>query len=44
MSLEPAVASICALIFLHELLSFNEVLAVIFVVIASAGSTITSKA
>lgn len=44
MSLEPAVASICALIFLHELLSINEVLAVICVVIASAGSTMTSKA
>lgn len=43
MSLEPAVASICALIFLHELLSLNEVLAVICVVIASAGSTMTSK-
>ncbi len=43
MSLEPAAASICALIFLQEFLSFNEVLAVIFVVIASAGSTMTSK-
>lgn len=44
MSLEPAAASICALIFLQEYLTFNEVLAVIFVVIASAGSTMTSKA
>jgi inner membrane transporter RhtA len=44
MSLEPAAASICALIFLHEFLSLNEVLAVICVVIASAGSTMTSKA
>jgi inner membrane transporter RhtA len=43
MSLEPAAASICAFLFLQEYLSFNEVLAVIFVVIASAGSTITSK-
>lgn len=43
MSLEPAAASICALIFLQEYLSFNEVLAVLFVVIASAGSTITSR-
>ncbi|WP_367754018.1 DMT family transporter [Flavobacterium sp. WC2430] len=43
MSLEPAAASICALIFLQEHLTFNEVLAVIFVVIASVGSTITSK-
>ena len=39
MSLEPAAASICAFIFLQEYLTFNE----IFVVIASAGSTITSK-
>lgn len=43
MSLEPAAASICALLFLQEYLTFNEVLAVIFVVIASVGSTITSK-
>lgn len=43
MSLEPAAASICALIFLQEYLTYNEVLAVIFVVIASAGSTFTSK-
>ena len=43
MSLEPAAASICALLFLQEHLTFNEVLAVIFVVIASVGSTITSK-
>jgi inner membrane transporter RhtA len=44
MSLEPAAASICALIFLQEFLSFNEILAVIFIVIASSGSTITSRA
>ncbi|MNY07924.1 Threonine/homoserine exporter RhtA [compost metagenome] len=43
MSLEPAAASICAFIFLQEYLSFNEILAVAFVVTASAGSTITSK-
>ena len=43
MSLEPAAASICAFVFLQEYLTFNEVLAVVFVVIASAGSTITSK-
>jgi inner membrane transporter RhtA len=43
MSLEPAAASICAFLFLQEYLSSNEILAVIFVVIASAGSTITSK-
>jgi inner membrane transporter RhtA len=44
MSLEPAAASICALIFLQEFLSFNEILAVIFIVIASSGSAITSRA
>ncbi len=43
MSLEPAVASICGLLFLHEYLAFNEVLAVLFVIIASVGSTITSR-
>lgn len=43
MSLEPAAASICAFIFLQEYLSFNEILAVAFVVTASAGSTITSR-
>jgi inner membrane transporter RhtA len=43
MSLEPAAASICAFLFLQEYLTFNEILAVIFVIIASAGSTITSK-
>lgn len=43
MSLEPAAASICAVIFLQEYLTFNEILAVIFVVIASAGSTMTSR-
>ncbi|MBP2282438.1 inner membrane transporter RhtA [Flavobacterium sp. CG_23.5] len=43
MSLEPAAASICAFLFLQEHLTFNEVLAVFFVVIASVGSTLTSK-
>ena len=43
MSLEPAAASIFAFIFLQEYLTFNEILAVVFVVIASVGSTITSK-
>lgn len=43
MSLEPAAASLCALIFLQEYLEFNEILAVIFVVIASIGATLTSK-
>jgi inner membrane transporter RhtA len=44
MSLEPAAASICALIFLQEYLTINELLAVVFVVTASAGSTMTTKA
>ncbi|UQD57331.1 DMT family transporter [Flavobacterium sp. K5-23] len=43
MSLEPAAASICALLFLQEYLTVNEVIAVVFVVIASVGSTFTSK-
>ncbi|MFB9080352.1 DMT family transporter [Flavobacterium procerum] len=43
MSLEPAAASICAFIFLYEKLSFYEILAVVCVVIASAGSTLTAK-
>lgn len=43
MSLEPAAASICAFIFLNENLSFYEILAVVCVVVASAGSTLTSK-
>jgi inner membrane transporter RhtA len=43
MSLEPAAASICAFIFLQENLSFYEILAVVCVVIASAGSTLTAK-
>tara|TARA_R110002033_G_scaffold125347_9_gene167443 strand:+ start:1642 stop:2499 length:858 start_codon:yes stop_codon:yes gene_type:complete len=43
MSLEPAVASLCALLFLHEVLNTNEIIAVIFVVIASAGATLTAK-
>ncbi|MBE8724815.1 EamA family transporter [Flavobacterium hungaricum] len=43
MSLEPAAASICAFIFLQEKLSLYEILAVICVIIASAGSTLTAK-
>jgi inner membrane transporter RhtA len=43
MSLEPAAASICAFIFLQEKLIFTEILAVVCVVIASAGSTLTAK-
>lgn len=43
MSLEPAAASICAFIFLQENLSLYEILAVVCVIIASAGSTLTAK-
>lgn len=43
MSLEPAAASICAFIFLQEHLSFYEILAVVCVVTASVGSTLTAK-
>ncbi|WP_316811618.1 EamA family transporter [Pedobacter heparinus] len=41
MSLEPAVAAICGLLFLKEMLSFYEWLAIALVVIASAGATLT---
>ncbi|TCD11574.1 DMT family transporter [Pedobacter frigidisoli] len=43
MSLEPAMASLAAFVFLQEYLSFKECLAVAFVVIASAGSALTIK-
>jgi len=43
MSLEPAVASICAFIFLQEKLNFYEIAAVVCVIAASAGSTLTAK-
>lgn len=43
MSLEPAAAAICAFIFLQENLSFYEILAVVCVVAASVGSTLTAK-
>lgn len=42
MSLEPAAASICGLLFLKEYLTTNEIIAVICVVTASVGSTLTS--
>ncbi|WP_285058206.1 EamA family transporter [Pedobacter ginsengisoli] len=43
MSLEPAVAALCGLIFLQELLTFYEWMAVALVVIASAGATLTKN-
>ncbi|SMC86569.1 EamA family transporter [Pedobacter africanus] len=41
MSLEPAVAALCGLVFLKEMLSFYEWLAVALVIIASAGATLS---
>lgn len=43
MSLEPAVAAICGLLFLHERLTSTQWLALIFVSAASAGTTLTSR-
>jgi inner membrane transporter RhtA len=43
MSLEPAVAAICGLIFLQEYLSLKECLAIAAVIIASVGSTLSAK-
>ncbi|MBF9238933.1 DMT family transporter [Hymenobacter sp. BT683] len=43
MSLGPAMAALCGLVFLHEHLSFTQWLAVALVVIASGGATLTAK-
>jgi len=43
MSMEPAVAAICGLIFLKEFLSVQEYAAVVLVVIASVGATIGNR-
>ncbi len=43
MSLGPAMAAVCGLIFLHEQLSFTQWLAVALVVIASAGATLNAR-
>jgi inner membrane transporter RhtA len=43
MSLEPAAAALSGLIFLHEYLSVPQWLAVVLVVIASAGATLTKQ-
>ncbi|MFL6538598.1 MAG: EamA family transporter [Chthoniobacterales bacterium] len=43
MSLEPAVAALVALVFLHELLSLRQWLAVALIIVASTGSTLTSR-
>ena len=43
MSLEPAVALIVGIIFLHETLNFIQCIAIICVITASLGSSLTSK-
>ncbi len=43
LSLEPAAAALCGLVFLHESLSFHEWIAVVLVVFASAGASLTAK-
>jgi inner membrane transporter RhtA len=43
MSLEPAVAALLGLVFLHELLSLRQWLAVALIIAASTGSTLTSR-
>ncbi len=43
LSLEPAVAALCGLLFLHETLLLSQWLAVFLVVMASAGAALTSK-
>jgi inner membrane transporter RhtA len=43
MSLEPAVAALSGLVFLHEYLSLYEWLAVVLIIVASAGATLTTK-
>src|SRR3954451_4031011 len=43
MSLEPAVAALLGVVFLHELLSFRQWLAVALIIAASTGSTMTSR-
>lgn len=43
MSLEPAIAALCGLLLLHERLSGLQWLAIVAVIVASAGATITAK-
>jgi inner membrane transporter RhtA len=43
MSVEPAVGALVGLIFLHEVLTLRQWLAVALVIAASAGSTLTSR-
>ncbi len=43
MSLEPAVAALAGFVFLHEVLSATQWLAVVLVIAASGGSTLTTR-
>ncbi len=43
MSLEPAVAAVSGLVFLHEYLSFYEWVAIALIIIASGGATLTAR-
>jgi inner membrane transporter RhtA len=43
MSLEPAAAAISGLFFLREHLSFYEWIAIVLIIIASAGTTLTAR-
>jgi inner membrane transporter RhtA len=43
MSLEPAVAAVCGLLFLHEHLTGAQWTAVVLVIAASAGATATAR-
>ncbi len=44
MSLEPAIAALCGLLFLHERLSLLQWLAIAAIIVASAGAAMTSRA
>jgi inner membrane transporter RhtA len=43
MSLEPAMAALCAWLFLNETLKFQECMAIVFVIAASIGATYTAR-
>ena len=43
LSLEPAFGAIAGAIILHEMLSLRQVLAIVCIVIASMGCTLTAK-
>ena len=43
MSLEPAIAALCGLLFLHERLSLQQWLAIAAIIVASAGAAMTSR-